>query len=260
MKTRVTLEHEIRWPRRVLTAVEAVKYVDATGFCTLCPVAKVPLPSLYFAVTRRNPHEKMIWDKYSALVWRWKDELPARRRLFYGKYFRGRGSLISLHFLPSFLSLEAAAIEPGDHELFYSNGRIQEDARTIWKALEEQGPLATLDLRYACGMDSKAGNVRFKRAMLDLQRRLIVVHFGSEQETAAWASGRYELTCRAFPDQTAQARRISPDQARAVVAAKYLEWHKKATARQIARLFSWSKIETERALLPEGTPNFVKRK
>src|SRR5271155_2726177 len=183
MKSKVTLENEIRCPRRVLSSSAAVKYIDATGYCMLFPVSNVPLPSLYYAVTRRNPHAEMIWDKYSAMVWRWKDELPRRRRAYYAKYFRGRGTLISLKLLPHFLAMRHSAVMPGDHQRFYSEGRIRDDARIIWQALEEHGPLATLELRNACNMDTKAGNVRFKRAILELQRMLIVVHFGAEQET-----------------------------------------------------------------------------
>jgi hypothetical protein len=252
MAIKVTLENEIRWPRRVLTPAEAVKYIDATGYCMLFPVANVPLPSLYYAVTRRNPHVDFVWDKFSVMLWRWKDELPRRRRAFYAKYFRTRGTLISLKFLPHFLAMRDAAVEPADHERFYAEGRIREDARAIWQALEEHGPLATLELRHTCKMDTKAGNVRFKRAILDLQCRLVAVHFGAEQETAAWASGRYELTCRAFPKETAAARRIPPAEARRSLAAKYLELHTNAEAAQLARLFGWTKDEAMIAMKDAG--------
>ncbi|HTR47558.1 MAG TPA: hypothetical protein VMM16_09260 [Verrucomicrobiae bacterium] len=247
MGSKKRLEHEIRWPRRVLAPAEAVKYVDALGFCVLFPVNNVPLPSLYYAVTRRDWRDEFIWDKYSQMVWRWKDELPRRRRILYAKYFRSRGTLISLACVPYFLAMSEAPSRPGDHERFYADGRIRDDARTVWQALEQHGPLATLELRNACRMDTKAGNVRFKRAIVELQCLLAVVHFGAEQETGAWASGRYELTCRAFPKQTAEASRITPEQARKKLAAKYLEWYPNAAASQLARLFGWSKLQVERA-------------
>jgi hypothetical protein len=253
MAIKGTLENEIRWPRRVLSEAEAVKYIDATGYCMLFPVANVPLPSLYYAVTRRNPHAEMVWDKYSAMVWRWKDELPRRRRAYYAKYFRGRGTLISLKLLPHFLAMREAAAAPGDHERFYAAGRIREDARAVWEALETHGPLATLELRHACKMETKAGNKRFKRAILDLQCLLIAVHSGAEQETAAWASGRYELTSRAFPKETAAGRRIQPEQARRALAAKFLEWHTDAQPVQLARLFGWPKTDAIAAIEAAGS-------
>ncbi len=248
MKGKIALESEIRWPRRVLTPADAVKYIDAAGFCMLFPVANIPLPSPYYAVTRRNPHEKMVWDKYSEMVWRWKDDLPRRRRAFYAKYFRGRGTFISREQLPNFLAMRETACAPGDHARFYEEGRIRGDARVIWEELEKHGPLATLELRHACKMDSKPGNVRFKRAILDLQRLLVAVHSGAEQETAAWASGRYELTWRAFPQETASAQRILPEEARRRLAAKFVEWHPRAVPAQLAQLFGWSRAEAETAV------------
>jgi hypothetical protein len=244
--TRVTLERQIRWPKRIRTFNEAVKYIDAVGYCMLYPVGKVPLPSLYYAVTRKNPHEEMVWDKYAQMVWRWKDELPRRKRAIYTKYFRGRGTLISLKFLPHFLAMRGAPLAPSERERFYAEGRIREDARVIWKALDEHGPMATLELRHACKMETKAGNKRFKRAVLDLQCLLAVVHFGTEQETAAWASGRYELTCRAFPKETAAAAKIAPAEARVAIASKYFELHPHAP--DVARLFGWNKAEAMEAM------------
>jgi hypothetical protein len=243
MRQHATLENEIRWPRRVLTLAEAVKFINTTGFCMLFPVKNVPLPSLYYAVTRRGLHGKWKWDKHSGMVWRWKDELPRRRRAFYAKYFHGRGTIISLQLLPHFLAMRESAVVPDDSARFYSEGRIRDDTRIIWEALEEHGPLATLQLRNACKMDTKAGNIRFKRAILELQRMLIVVHFGAEQETNAWVSGRYELTRRAFPQQTAAARHISPQDARGKLAAKFCEWHPNLSPMQLARLFGWRKVE-----------------
>jgi hypothetical protein len=243
MKPKRTNRNEIRirWPRRVATLSEARQYIDVAGFCMLFPVTNVPLPALYCAVTHRHPSAGIVFDKHFEMLWRWKDELPRRRRAFYAKYFRTRGTFISLEQLPYFLAMRESAAAPGDHARFYADGRIRDDARVIWEALETDGPLATLELRHLCHMETKAGNVRFKRAMLDLQCLLVVVHFGSEQETGAWASGRFELTCRAFPKQTAAAATIAPDVARAQLAAKYLEWHPAAPPVQLARLFGWSK-------------------
>jgi hypothetical protein len=249
-KSNAILAHEVRWPKRILTPGEAVQYIGALGYCVLYPVKNVPLASLYYAVTHRNPHEAVVWDKLSQMIWRWKDELPRRRRAFYAKYFRGRGTFISLRMLPNFLAMCESAVAPADHGRFYSEGRIRDDARAIWESVAAHGPMATLELRHACKMETKAGNARFKRAIADLQCLLIVSHLGAEQETAAWASGRFELTCRAFPKQTTEARLISPAEARAALAAKYLEWYPHAPESQLARLFRWTKLEAAAAMNP----------
>jgi hypothetical protein len=239
---------EFRWQKRALTPNEAVQFINSAGFCMLYPVKNVPLPSLYYAVTLRNPHVEFIWDRYSEMIWRWKSSIPRRKRAFYGKYFRARGTFISLKHLPYFLAMHETAIEQDDYDRFYSAGRITENARAIWEALATHGPLATLELRNVAKMDSKAGNVRFKRAMAELQCKLIVVHFGTEQETAAWASGKFELVCRVFPKETAAARGITPEAARRKVAAKFLALCPDSQPRDVARLFGWTKAETMAAL------------
>ncbi len=234
------LEGEFRWPRRVRTADDAVRFIDAVGYCSLFPIKGLPLPSLYHAVARRYP---LTWDRYTEKIWHWKDELGRRRRAFYAKYFKGRGTFISLGLLPHFLAMQQTAGAAEDYDRWYAAGRVSHDARAIWQTLAEHGPLATLELRHTCKMDSKAGNARFKRAMLELQRLLLVVHFGTEQETAAWASGRFELTSRAFPRQVSSAQRITPEAARAAIAEKYLHWHPQADAARLRRLFGWTKAE-----------------
>lgn len=247
-----------RWHKRVLRPDDAVRYIDAAGFCMLFPIKDVPLPSLYYAISHRNPKLDFVWNKYAEMLWKWKSSLPQRKRAFYAKYFRGRGTLISLQQLPYFLAMRETAVEPGDHENFYADGRISEDARAIWQALATHGPLATLELRNVSKMDSVAGNVRFKRAIGELQGLLVVVHFGTEQETAAWASGKFELTCRAFPKETAAARDITPEIARRTLAARFMELCPEAQPEQLARLFGWPKAEAIAALAPADAAPIAK--
>jgi len=238
-------DHEIYWPKKVRTARNAAKFIDAMGFCMLFAVKNVALPSLYYAVRRGK---KFAWDAEMERLWGWKDELPRRKLAFYGKYFKTRGTFISLKLLPHFLADRGSPTVPGDAERFYAAGRIRHDAMLIWQALAEHGALATLELRHACKMDSQAGNKRYKKAMLELQCLLAVAHFGTEQETAAWASGKFELTARAFRKQVAAAGGISPEAARAALAAKYLEMYPSAALMQVARLFGWSKVDAQAAV------------
>ncbi|HXZ20521.1 MAG TPA: hypothetical protein VEG63_11265 [Candidatus Acidoferrales bacterium] len=225
---------EIRYPKRVVTTADAVRFIDDVGYCLLFPLKNLPLPSLYFACARREPTD---WDRYCLLIWKWKDELGRRRRAFYSKYFKGRGTFISLAMLSHFLALESSAYGPDDFDRAYSAGRISSDARTVWEAIATHGPLATLELRHACKFDTTAGNRRFKKAALQLSRLLLVFHSGAEQETDSWASNRFELTARAFPASIADAQKLDAAEARRMLAAKYLEWHPNAAPRTLALLF-----------------------
>ena len=231
--------------KRVKTGAQAASFIDTVGFCLLFPIKNAPLPSLYYAAAIRTDAR---WDKHAQLVWKWKDELPRKRRAFYAKVLKGRGTFLSLKLLPHFLAMHDTAVDPDDAEAFYAAGRISHDAREIWEALAEHGPLPTLELRHACKMDSKAGNKRFKKAMLELQGLLIVTHSGAAQETEAWASNRFDLVSRAFPAQTKQARTISPEKGRSVIAAKYRTLYADASQVQVARLFGWTKAQAVAAL------------
>jgi hypothetical protein len=244
------LEGEVRWPqrgvsRRVSSAADAVRFINDVGFCLLFSIKGLPLPSLYYACARRECKD---WDKYCLFIWKWKDDFGRQRRAFYAKYFKGRGTFVSLNLLPHFLAKEGSAHGAGDFERAYSAGRITANARILWQALAEQGPLATLELRHACKFDTKAGNKRYKKAMLELSRRLLVVHSGAEQETESWASSRFELTAQAFPDAVARARQIVPEEARRLLARRYLQWHPSADALTITRLFAWPKDEASAAM------------
>lgn len=236
--------NEIAWPKKVRTLRDAARFIDGMGFCMMFPIQRVALPSLYYAVRRGK---KFAWDAEIEKLWSWKDELPRRKLAFYAKYFKTRGTLISLKMLPYFLADREAPVAPDDFERYYAAGRITHDAKVVWQALTEHGSMATLELRHACKMDSKAGNARYKQAMLELQCLLAVVHFGTEKETGAWASGKFELTCRVFPKQVAAARNITPEAARRALAAKYRALYPAAPVMHIARLFGWSKADAQTA-------------
>ncbi|MCL6565823.1 MAG: hypothetical protein K6U09_05295 [Acidobacteriia bacterium] len=240
---RETLGSTVRWPR-VRTTSQAVAFIRAVGCCLLFPVRRLPLPSLYWAVARRQIQLGPEWDAACEKIWTWKDELPRRRRAWYGKYFRGRGTFIAPELLPHFLALQPPRFVLQDPERLYAEGVLSAAAAVIWTTLQREGPLATVALRHACAMISPENNLRFQRALLELQTKLVITHFGAEQETAAWPSSRFELTARAFPGAVAAAERLSPAEARAAIVRRYLSWCPRAAPVELARLFGWSREET----------------
>jgi len=245
MKKNLVLAREPAPVKRVTTSAGAAIFIDSVGFCALFPLKDVLLPSLYFAVSGRRDAR---WDNYAQLIWKWKDDLPKKRRAFYAKYFKGRGSFLSLKFLPHFLAIDGTAVDPGAAAAFYHAGRISHEALELWQALGKLGPLATLELRHACKMETEAGNKRFKKAMLELQGLLIVTHSGAEQETKAWASSRFALVSQAFAKQVAEASKLSAEEARAAIALQYSTLYPGATPQQVARLFGWTKAQAVAAL------------
>ncbi len=238
----------------IRTIAQAARYIDRVGFCLLFPSKKLPLPSLIEASkgrALRNYKPCADWSGDFVRLWRWKDELPRKRLAYYGKYFRGRGVFLSLEFLAYFYCLEGnpARLGAGDaFERLYREGKITADAHAVCAALAKRGPQATLELRYGLGWESKRGNRRFKRALLELQQRLLIVHWGTKAETRAWESAVYQLTARAFPKAVRAAAKLSPEEARHRVAAQYRKLVPSTTPKEVTRLFGWSRAEAEEAL------------
>jgi hypothetical protein len=238
----------------IRTLAQAARYIDRVGFCLLFPSKKLPLPSLIEASkgrALRNYKPCSDWSDDFMRLWKWKDELPRKRLAYYGKYFRGRGVFLSLEFLAYFYCLEGNPARLGGSDAFerlYREGKITADAHAVCAALAKRGPQATLELRYGLGWESKRGNRRFKRALLELQQRLLVVHWGTKAETRAWESAVYQLTARAFPKAVRAAAKLSPDVARQRIAAQYRKHRAHAKPQEVARLFGWSRAEAEEAL------------
>ena len=235
----------------IRTIAQAARYVDRVGFCLLFPSKKLPLPSLIEASkgrALRNYKPCADWSDDFMRLWRWKDELPRKQLAYYGKYFRGKGSLLSLEFLACFYCLEGNHGTRDDYERLYRAGKITADAHAVCAALARRGPQATLELRYGLGWESKRGNRRFKRALLELQQRLLIVHWGTKAETRAWESAVYQLTACAFPKAMRVAAKLSPDAARQRIAAQYRKHRAHAKPQEGARLFGWSRAEAQAAL------------
>ncbi|MCH8946147.1 MAG: hypothetical protein IH789_00775 [Acidobacteria bacterium] len=235
----------------IRTIAQAARYIDRVGFCLLFPSKKLPLPSLIEASkgrALRNYKPCADWSDDFVRLWRWKDELPRKRLAYYGKYFRGRGVFLSLEFLAYFYCLEGNHGTRDEYERLYREGKITADAHVVCTALVERGPQATLELRYGLGWESKRGNRRFKRALLELQQRLLIVHWGTKAETRAWESAVYQLTARAFPKAMRAAAKLSPDVARQRIAAQYRKHRAHAKPQEVARLFGWSRAEAQAAL------------
>jgi len=246
---------------KVRSIQQAAKYIDRVGFCLLFPIKRLALPSLWAAVKGRSPRRFDLiaeWDADTERLWGWKDELPRRRLAYSGKYFRTKASLLSLKFLPCFYRLEGQPEAgppwaenhgtPDEYEQLYRAGRLSADAHAVARELFRHGPQATLELRYALGWTAKRGNQRFKRALGELQQRLLIVHWGTKAETAAWESVVYELTPRAFPRAVRAAARLSRAFAWHRIAAQYRQLNPAATAADFKRLFSWTRPEVDAAL------------
>jgi hypothetical protein len=192
---------------RVRTLSDAAAFVRRAGFAYVFPDGRVALPSLWGAVQgaplRPMARDEWDWTPAVARAWDLKDELGRAGRAWFGRYFRGKGSLIAPSMLAPMLRL-VGPTRPGE---------LLPEGREVVARLGRVGPLSTYRLRLSLGLDGKRGAARFERVMLQLYRRLLVANVGADDSETRWASAVVGLTAARFPAARAAAARLSREEA-----------------------------------------------
>ncbi len=234
--------------RRVRTEEEARAFVREVGFCFFWPVKEAELPNLFHAVAGRvRPVPMEHDDPDGSRCWRWKDRALDKRWWFYAKFLRRRATLISLEELPYFYALSENFGSLDDYLVEYEEGRMTAEAKAIYEALLEHGPLDTVRLREVAHLSSPSAKSRFDRALTELQVGLKVLPVGVARAGAWRYAFLYELLPRWLPEIPEQARTIGRGEARRHILLRYLRTVVAATPAQVARLFGWSLPDVERA-------------
>jgi hypothetical protein len=216
--------------RRVRSIARAAAFVDDVGFALLFPTPQLLAPSLWEAVTGEdNEPFAAGMGANEQNVWTWKDELPRRGLAWYGTFLTARGSFLS----PSLL----AALYPGngevdDHESLPLSPTAHEVARLL-----AGEPLPSALLRTLIGDRN-----RYQRAVVELQRQLLITAAGVRQNRTGWPSALLELTCRRFD--------VGDGGDHSFAAAKFLDTMLLATPADLARVFRWPEAQA-RARLDE---------
>jgi hypothetical protein len=197
----------------------AAAFVDDVGFALLFPDPMIILPALWHAVA--DPDARPFADgmgSCESLVWTWKDELPVRGQAWYGKFIRGRASLLS----PTML----AWLYPGDgDDRDHERLDLSPPAHRIAEVLRS-GPMSSAALR--AGVGNKAG---YQRAIGELHRHLLITSVGVDRTGPGWPATMLDLTCRRFDVGGFG----DPQQ----VTTKFLDTMIEATTSDLARAFGW---------------------
>jgi hypothetical protein len=234
--------------RRVRSVEKARAFVEEVGLCHFWPIKGVELPNLFHAIAGRvRPVPMEHDDPDISKCWGWKDHALDKKWWYYGKFLRRRATLISLAELPYFYALSENYGSLDDYLQEYENGRMIAEAKAIYEAILEHGPLDTIRLRREARMSAKDAKSRFERALVELQMGLKVLPVGIA-EAGAWRYAFvYELLPRWLPDVPERARAISRGEAHRHILLRYLRSVVAATPAQVVRLFGWSVDEMERA-------------
>jgi len=214
--------------RRVGSIQRAAAFVDDVDFALLFPAARVLAPSLWESVagddaepfaSGMGPNEQKVWT--------WKDELPRGGHAWYGTFVARRGSFLS----PALL----AALYPGpgeidDHEAL----PLSPVAHEIAGALARE-PLPSDVLRALVG--DRSG---YQRAIVELQRHLLVTTAGVQENRTGWPSALLDLTCRRFD--------VGARGDRDLAASRFLSTMLESTPAELGRAFGWPLAEARTRL------------
>jgi hypothetical protein len=251
--------------RRLETAEEARSFVEELGFCHFRPIKGVEMPNLFHAVAgRARLVPRKHRDPDLSRSWRWKDEALGQRWWYYAKLLRRRATLVSLDLLPTFYAVSENFGELTDYLDEYRDGLLSAEAKDIYEALLEHGPLDTIRLRREARMTAGSAKSRFDRGLRELQVGLKVLPIGVA-ETGAWNYAFiYELLPRYFPGVPEAARALSRSASQQALIQRYLD-NVVAAERKMVRkafhVFRWSSREWKQAfeaLLEAGSVREVK--
>ena len=209
----------------------------------------VEMPTLWGAICgAARPVPKHHDDADLGRAWRWKDSLPARGALFYGKLLRKKPTLVALELLPYFYALSPNYGELNDYVEQYRAGELSVEARNVYRTLLESGALATSHLRQAAGLAGGDNARRFDRALTELQTQLKIAKVGISDANRWGYAYVYDLFLRRFPEVAVSARAISRDQAMETLLLRHLGNVIAVPAKSAQRLFGWDDWNWERVV------------
>ncbi len=200
--------------RRVGSARAALAFVESVGICSTFHVFPEGLACLWEAVAgRANPRwpRRSHHDRGIGLTWELKDQLPARRQVYYGKLVKGRPVLVALDLFPAFYALVRGTQRARDYGSEYEAGRLSLTAKRIMDSLMRESPQYTRGLRAECFMLEPGKTREFERAMAELQGGLWIAK--TEERYEPSFSYRWDLLERWLPAGVAAGRRLSRDRA-----------------------------------------------
>jgi hypothetical protein len=239
--------------RRLRTVEEAQAFVEEVGFCFFWPIKGVELPNLFHAIAGRvRPVPMEHGDPDISKCWGWKDDSLDKKRWYYGKLLRRRATLVSLEQLPFFYALSENYGSLDDYLQEYADGLMTAEAKAIYEALLEHGPLDTVRLRREARMSAESAKSRFGRGLVELQVGLKVLPVGVA-EAGAWRYAFvYEIVQRHFPGLPARARPIGRAEARRALVSRYLDNVVAAERKMVAKVFhvlKWTSSDLNRAVV-----------
>jgi hypothetical protein len=225
--------------QRLHAKEEAIAFVQERGFVFFWPITGIILPSLWAAVAGDRP----VADEHDDpghITWGWKDELLGQTAWYYAKVLRKKSTMIAMEIAPYFYALSENYGSPEeDYLTLYEQGRLTLEAKLLYDALLDQGPLDTVALRKAARMSSPESEGRFNRALSDLQADFKILPVAVTQAGAWHYAFAYDVVARRYPELPEAAQAISERQARRKLTELYFASVGAAQPSDVTKLFGW---------------------
>jgi hypothetical protein len=230
------------------TRDDAVRYVNTRGYIYFWPINGVILPSLWGAVSgdRPVPNEH---DDPGHISWDWKDSLLGKHVWYYGKILRKKATIISLEIAPYFYALSENYGSPEeDYLTIYEQGRMSQEAKAVYEALLDHGPLDTITLRKTARLTSPDSESRFNKALTDLQADFKIMPVEVVDAGSWHYAFAYDLVPRHEPSVVENARYLGELDARQKIMELYFDSVGAAQIRDLAKLFGWKPEEIRQTI------------
>ncbi len=243
--------------RKLHTIEDAAAFVKERGFVYFWPIKGITLPSLWAAVAG----DRRVADAHNDpghITWGWKDDALGKHIWYYGKILRKKATLIDLDVVPYFYALSENYGDPEEDVLIqYHEGRLTLEAKSIFEALLDNGPLDTISIRRQTHMTSKESNSRFARALSLLQSDFKILPVGISNAGGWRYAFIYDLTHRHYPELLEKARLIKEKDAHQKLAKLHFRSVGAAQLRDVTMLFGWQKKDAEQTLQSLATDGFL---
>jgi hypothetical protein len=226
----------------------AVNFVKERGFVHFWPIKGVELPSLWTAVAGPRPVAD-AHDDPGHITWGWKDDSLGKKIWYYGKILRKKATMIDLAITPYFYALSKNYGDPVDDvQIQYEEGKLTLEAKSIFNAVHQNGPMDTVAIRRATNMTNKESNSRFDRAIIALQTDFKILPVGISDAGGWRYAFIYDLVHRYYPELPEESRYINERDARCKLLKTYFKSVGAAQLRDVLKIFQWKVDQTQQTL------------
>jgi hypothetical protein len=235
-------------PSRVLSLADAAAFVERAGVALVFPKDDVVLPSLWEPIAgstevswaRRDEAGRfMEFTPEFERIWRWKDELPAKRLACAGQHGARPVSLVAPELVCAIYARTGLSGHPED---FRSRDDLNPLERELAEAVLELGPSTRPQLRRLVAAEKR----RVDRAVESLQRRLVLTNVGVEDGEPGWPAVKVDVLPRHW--RAWLARLPDLDTARVELARRVLDAAGEVSAADLAAALGWRRREATQTL------------